>query len=178
MTRDQTLARTRAENVALLVLDVDGVLTDGGIYVDAQGGIAKRFHVHDGLGIKLAQAAGLEIAVISGLDSPAVAARVKELGIGEYHPGHHRKVPVLQGILERRGLTLEQTAYLGDDWVDAGPMRLVGLPMAVADAQPEILELALWTSRLAGGQGAVREAIRFLLAAKKQLDSAYSRFLD
>jgi 3-deoxy-D-manno-octulosonate 8-phosphate phosphatase (KDO 8-P phosphatase) len=178
MTPDQTLALTRAQNIALLVLDVDGVMTDGGIYVDAQGGIAKRFNVHDGLGIKLAQAAGLEIAVISGLDSPAVAARIKELGIGEYHAGHHHKVPVLQDIFKRRGISPEQTAYLGDDWVDAGPMKLVGLPMAVADAQPEILDLAVWVSRFAGGQGAVREAIRFVLGAKKQLEIAYAWFLN
>lgn len=177
MAQDLPLAKRRAKDVALLVLDVDGVMTDGGIYVDGRGGIAKRFHVHDGLGIKLAQKAGLSVAVISGLDSPAVAARIKELGIGEYHPGHHHKVPVLRGILERQGLAPQQTAYLGDDWVDAGPLGVVGLPMAVADAQPEILELALWVSRRPGGQGAVREAIRFLLEARGQLAAAYEWFL-
>jgi 3-deoxy-D-manno-octulosonate 8-phosphate phosphatase (KDO 8-P phosphatase) len=178
MTSDRTLAHERAKNISLLVLDVDGVMTDGGIYVDAKGGIAKRFHVHDGLGIKLAQAAGLEIAVISGLDSPAVAARIKELGIAEYHPGYHHKVPVLKDICARRSVSLEQTAYLGDDWVDAGPMKVVGLPMAVANAQPEIVDLALWVSCAAGGQGAVREAVRFVLGAKKQLEAAYAWFLD
>ena len=177
MTVDEDLARRRAGQIVLLVLDVDGVMTDGGIYIDAQGGVAKRFHVHDGLGIKAAQMFGLDIAVISGLDSPAVAARIKELGIDEYHPGHYRKVPVLQGILERRGLSPSQAAYLGDDWVDAGPMQLVGLPMAVADAQPEIAELALWRTRAAGGQGAVREAIRFILSARQRLEAAYAWFL-
>ena len=177
MVRDAALAAARARDVALLVLDVDGVLTDGGLYVDARGEVAKRFHAHDGLGIKAAQAAGLGIAVISGLDSPAVAARMRELGIDEYHPGHHRKTGVLQGILDRAGLRPGQAAFLGDDWVDAGPMELVGLPMAVADAQPEILDLALWVSRRGGGQGAVREAVRYILAAKGRLEAAYQWFL-
>jgi len=177
MPLDMTLATRRAKDITLLVLDVDGVMTDGGLYVDSRGEVTKRFHAHDGLGIKVAQAAGLQIAVISGLDSPAVAARIRELGISEYHPGHHKKVPVLQNVWSRQGVRPEQTAYLGDDWVDAGPMRLVGLPMAVADAQSEILELALWTSARPGGHGAVREAIRFLLAAKGQLQAAYEWFL-
>ncbi|MFP5257498.1 MAG: KdsC family phosphatase [Acidobacteriota bacterium] len=177
MPVDASLAASRAREVAILILDVDGVLTDGGIVVDASGGIAKRFHVHDGLGIKAAQAAGLAVAVVSGLDSPAVAARMAELGIDEYHPGHLRKVAVVEGILARHGLTPGQAAYLGDDWVDAGPMELVGLPMAVADAQPEILDLALWVARRGGGQGAVREAIRFILAAKGRLEAAYQWFL-
>ncbi len=178
MTFERSAALDRARNIALLVLDVDGVMTDGGIYVDALGDIAKRFHVHDGLGIRLAQAAGLEIAVISGRESPAVAARIEELGIAEYHPGHHHKVPVLRGILERLGLSAVQAAYIGDDWVDIGPMREVGLPMAVADAQPEVLEAALWVSRFPGGQGAVREAVRFLLGAQNRLERALAWFLD
>ncbi len=177
MPRDAALAASRAREVSLLVLDVDGVMTDGGLYVDAHGGIAKRFHAQDGLGIKAAQMVGLQVAVISGLDSPAVAARIKELGIGEYHPGFHHKVSVLGGILDRLGLSPRQAAYLGDDWVDAAPMGMVGLPMAVADAQPEILDLALWVSTRPGGQGAVREALRFLLAATGRLEEAYAWFL-
>lgn len=177
MPVDASLAASRAREVRLLVLDVDGVMTDGGIYVDARGGIAKRFNIHDGLGIKAAQAAGLAIAVVSGLDSPAVAARMAELGITEYHPGHLRKVAVVEGILARQGIGAQQAAYLGDDWVDAGPMELVGLPMAVADAQPEILDLALWVSRREGGHGAVREAVRFILAAQGRLEAAYQWFL-
>ena len=176
MPEDAKLAIARARDVELLVLDVDGVVTDGGIYVDARGEVTKRFHVHDGLGIKAAQAAGLAVAVISGLDSPAVAARMRDLGIEEYHPGFKNKVETLRDILRRKGLTPKQVAYLGDDWVDAGPLRLVGLPMAVCDAQPEILELACWVSSRPGGQGAVREAIRFLLTASGRLADAYARF--
>lgn len=175
--RDDSRILARARDIALLVLDVDGVLTDGGIYTDAHGAVSKRFHVHDGLGIRAALATGLDVAVITGRQSGAVDARMRELGISEYHPGQPDKVPVLTDILRRKGLAPRQTAYLGDDWVDAGPMRLVGLPMAVADAQPEILDLALWVATKPGGQGAVREAIRVLLAASGRLDAAFARFL-
>lgn len=162
--------------VKLLILDVDGVLTDGGLYYDHQGNVTKRFHVQDGLGIKIAQANGLEVAVITGLKHGAVEKRVKELGISEYHAGHVDKVPLMDGIRERLGLERSQVAYLGDDWVDAGVMGAVGLPMAVANAQPEILALARWTARLCGGQGAVREAIMFLLRCRGQFDAAWEKW--
>ena len=127
-------ARERAARIKLLVLDVDGVLTDGGLYYGPEGMALKRFDVQDGLGIKLAQAAGLVVAVISGLDSPAVAARMRELGVDDYHAGHRDKIPLLEDICARHGLGLEQAAFLGDDWVDAGALSRVGLPMAVANA--------------------------------------------
>ena len=114
-------AEQLARDVKLVVLDVDGVLTDGGLYYDQSGCIMKRFHVQDGLGIKMAAQAGLEFAVITGLDSPAVRRRVTELGIGHYHPGHHRKAPILRSIAEKTGISPQQMAYVGDDWVDAAP---------------------------------------------------------
>ncbi|QLA16235.1 KdsC family phosphatase [Desulfolutivibrio sulfoxidireducens] len=166
----------RARRVELLILDVDGVMTDGGLYYDPSGNIHKRFYVQDGLGIKLAQEAGLEVAMVSGLDQGAAAARAKELGIVEYHGGHLRKLPLVTGMLSRKGLCLEQAAFLGDDWVDAPVMRRVGLPMAVADAQPEILDMALWVSRRPGGRGAVREAIRFLLQAQGRLQAMWEKW--
>ncbi len=167
-------ARERAALVRLLVLDVDGVLTDGGLYYDAEGNVSKRFNVQDGLGIKVAQAAGLEIAVITGLESKAVEKRVRELGVEEYHAGHLAKAPLLEGMRRARGLEWSQLAYLGDDWVDAGPLGLVGLPMAVANAQPEILDLAAWVSVRPGGHGAVREAVRFILDARGDLEAQWA----
>lgn len=161
-----------ARRVRMLVLDVDGVLTDGGLYYDREGMAMKRFNVQDGLGIKLAQAAGLEIAVITGLDAPAVELRVRELEIREYFAGRLKKRDVLLGICQRHGLELEQLAFLGDDWVDIVPMKLVGLPMAVANAQPEARRLAAWVSRSPGGHGAVREAVRFLLMAQHKLEAS------
>ena len=172
------LVETLAKKVKLLVLDCDGVLTDGGLYYDHLGNISKRFNVQDGLGIKTAQAAGLEVAVVSGLNHGSVEARVTELGIAEYHAGHVHKPDVVRGICSRLGVTLEETAYLGDDWVDIAPMRIVGLPMAVANAQPEVLGLAKWISRQPGGHGAVREAIRFLLLCQDKLETACARWAD
>lgn len=159
-------AEDAARAVKLLVLDVDGVLTDGGLYFDHEGRVTKRFNVQDGLGIKLAQGAGLEIAVLTGLDHPAVAARVRELGIDEYFAGKVDKLPYIKSMAERKGLTLAEIAYLGDDWVDAKAMRGVGLPMCVCNAQPEIKPLAAWISERPGGHGAVREAIAFILTAQ------------
>jgi len=166
-------AEALGKNVKLLILDVDGVLTDGGLYYDPQGNVTKRFHVQDGLGIKLAQSLGLAFAVITGLNQGAVEARVRDLGIAEYHPGYKDKVPTMDAIRTRLGLERSEVAFLGDDWVDAGAMRAVGLPMAVANAQPEILTLAKWVSRLSGGQGAVREAVMFLLRCRGQYDAAW-----
>lgn len=149
-----------------MVLDVDGVLTDGGLHYDAEGRISKRFHVQDGLGIKMGQKAGLAFAVITGLESSAVSHRVRELGIEHYFPGQVSKVPVLLNLIRMTGVALEEMAYVGDDWVDAAPMARVGLPMAVKDAVPEILDLAAWVSSRPGGHGAVREAVMFVLRAK------------
>ncbi|MBU1000906.1 MAG: HAD hydrolase family protein [Proteobacteria bacterium] len=168
--------RGQAAKIRLLVLDVDGVLTDGGLYYDHQGNVSKRFNVQDGLGIKLAQAAGLQVAVITGLNHPAVESRVRELGITEYHAGHLAKIPLLMGICERLSLDLSQVAYLGDDWVDAGPMRVVGLPMAVANAQSEILVMADIITEAKGGDGAVREAIRHILEARGDLDALWEEW--
>ena len=125
---------TLARDIRLLVLDVDGVMTDGGLYYDATGLIIKRFHVHDGIGIRLAKSAGLEIAVISGMDVPCVAKRLQELGVTEYYGGRDNKATILDEIRSRLGLEWEEIAYLGDDWVDLAPMSKVGLPVAVANA--------------------------------------------
>ncbi|ABB38564.1 3-deoxy-D-manno-octulosonate 8-phosphate phosphatase, YrbI family [Oleidesulfovibrio alaskensis G20] len=158
-----------AANIRLLVLDVDGVLTDGGLYYFGDGRVAKRFNVQDGLGIKMAQSAGLVVAVITGLDSEAVAERVRGLGIEDYHAGFTHKLDVMQGLLEKYALKPEQAAFLGDDWVDLAPLNLVGLPMAVANAQPEVKAVAKYVTTATGGHGAVREAVRFILDAQNKL---------
>jgi 3-deoxy-D-manno-octulosonate 8-phosphate phosphatase (KDO 8-P phosphatase) len=165
-----------AKHIKLLVLDVDGVLTDGGLIYDHDGNVSKRFYVADGLGIKMAQAAGLEIAVITGLNHGAVAARVRELGIEEYYAGNHDKLPLLEDLRSRKELEYEAIAYMGDDWVDAAVMRRVGLPMAVADAEAEIRDLARWVSPRPGGNGAVRDAVNFILASQGKLDGLWRRW--
>ena len=170
-------AEDAAKSVRLVVLDVDGVLTDGGLYYDASGCALKRFDVQDGLGIKLAAGLGLEFAVITGLESPSVRRRVTELGIQHYYPGHTRKVPLLADIAAKTGIPFAHMAYVGDDWVDAAPMSKVGLPIAVANARPEILKLATWVTIARGGRGAVREAIDFILRAQGKLDSLWHEWV-
>ncbi len=167
-------AEIAARDVRLLIMDVDGVLTDGGIFYDHEGRIMKRFHVRDGLGIKMAQQVGLDLAVITGLDQPCVRARVTELGITEYFAGKKDKIPVFEELLARKGLTPDQAAFLGDDWLDAGIMSRAGLAMAVADAAPEVVGLAHWVSTLPGGCGAVRQAIDFILRAQGKLDALWA----
>lgn len=173
---DRESARKLASRVKLLVLDVDGVLTDGGLYYDADGRVMKRFNVQDGLGVKMAQEAGLKLAVITGLDSPAVSARMRELGVADYHFGHTHKPPLLESIRVKHGLEFDQMAYLGDDWVDVSVMRMVGLPMAVANAQPEVRRLAAWVTERRGGDGAAREAIAFILEARGLLEAQWRRW--
>jgi len=168
----------RARNIEILILDVDGVLTDGGLYYTSEGQAMKRFHVQDGLGIKVAQSAGLEIAVITGLNSQAVERRIRELGVSSYYPGRVSKIPCLLEIVEERRLRLDQVAFLGDDWADAGVMRKVGLPMAGLKSPPEILDLALWVSRIPGGSGAVREAINFILQAQGKLEESWRKWSE
>jgi len=162
-----------AKGVRLLVLDVDGVLTDNAVYHGGAGPGIKRFGIHDGMGLKLCMNAGIDVAVISGLGNVQAQHRLRELGIRDFHGGHLRKLPVLEQILSDKNLSLDQVAYMGDDWLDAQVMSRVGLPMAPADAQPEILRLAAWVSKRPGGSGAVREAARFLLMARGKLDSLW-----
>jgi len=160
-----------ASDIRLLVLDVDGVLTDGGLYYDLQNQVMKRFDVQDGLGIRIAQQAGIRVAVITGLDSPAVACRIRDLGITDYYAGFLDKRSCLEELKEKYGLQWEQMAYLGDDWVDLSVMDMVGLSLAVANAQPEIKNIASYVTTAKGGQGAVREVIRHLLMAQGKYEA-------
>ncbi len=175
MTSNVTLAASR---IKMLIMDVDGVLTDGGLYYDDKGRVMKKFHVHDGLGIKLAQAAGLKLAVITGLESRAVESRIKELGIKHYFYGQTNKIPLLEQLSRDENISFQQMAYLGDDWVDASPMLKVGLPMAVANAQPEILELAKWISPRHGGCGAARDAIMLILSSQNKIQQQWQHWIS
>jgi 3-deoxy-D-manno-octulosonate 8-phosphate phosphatase (KDO 8-P phosphatase) len=166
-----------AKPIKLLVLDVDGVLTDNAVLHDGDGHGLKRFGIQDGMGLKLCQLAGIEVAIISGLDNVQARQRLQELGIREFHGGHLKKLPVMEQLLIEKDLSFCQVAYMGDDWLDAPVMSRVGLPMAPFDAQPEILRLAAWVSHYPGGYGAVREAVRFLLMGQGKLDTLWGRWI-
>lgn len=156
----------RARAISLLVLDVDGVLTDGRLVYGPTGERTKVFHVRDGQGLVLAREAGLDVAIVSGRDSAAVARRMAELGVSEVHQGIRDKTAVLGRLCARRRIDASAAAFMGDDLPDLPVMRQVGLAMAPADAVPEVRRAAHWISRLPGGAGAVREAVEWLLRAR------------
>lgn len=159
----------QAQQIQLLVLDVDGVLTDGSLYFTADGETMKRFHVRDGAGIVQLRRAGIEIAIISGRSSPAVTTRLTELGVTHIHQGIHDKGAALTTLLEQLKIRPEHTACMGDDTPDIPMFALGGLALAPADAHAEVKRAAHWISSLPGGQGAVREACDLILAARRAI---------
>jgi len=156
----------RAKKIRLLLLDVDGVLTDGRLHFGPAGEALKVFHVRDGHGIKMAQRGGIEVAFISGRRSDAAYHRAKELGISRFHEGVRDKVAVLAELRAALGLSLEAVAAVGDDLVDLPLLSRVGLAVAVADAAPEVKAAAHWITIFPGGRGAVREVCDLLLKAQ------------
>jgi 3-deoxy-D-manno-octulosonate 8-phosphate phosphatase (KDO 8-P phosphatase) len=155
----------RGAAIRLLVLDVDGVLTDGSIHMGPNGEESKTFNVRDGLGVQRLLAAGIEVAVVSGRRCAAVSRRMAELGVRHVYEGVGEKLAVFERLREKLGLEAGQVAVMGDDLPDLPPMRAAGLAIAVADAQPEVKAAAHWVSDAAGGRGAVREIADRLLAA-------------
>jgi 3-deoxy-D-manno-octulosonate 8-phosphate phosphatase (KDO 8-P phosphatase) len=169
-------AAQRAAKVRLLVLDVDGVLTDGRIYYGNDGEELKAFDIKDGLGIKLLQRAGVAVAIITGRQSEIVARRARELGIEDLTQGREDKLQALDELCQRRGLALEQCAYMGDDLPDLAAIRRAGLGMSVADASPVVRAAADWLSTRNGGEGAVREACEFILGTLGERERLEAEF--
>ncbi|MHC4416252.1 MAG: KdsC family phosphatase [Planctomycetota bacterium] len=155
-----------AANIELLCLDVDGVMTDGGIRLDDHGVETKRFHVRDGTGIRLWMRLGYEVALITGRSGMAVRHRADELGIEHLIQGSRDKGKDFERLLGNLALTAPQAAILADDLPDLPVMRRAGYAMAVADAVPEVLAEAAFVTSVPGGHGAVREAVEHLLKAK------------
>jgi 3-deoxy-D-manno-octulosonate 8-phosphate phosphatase (KDO 8-P phosphatase) len=171
-----------ARRIRLVIFDVDGVLTDGGVYMGAtESGESvelKRFNLQDGLGMKILMWAGLEVAIVSGRASEATRLRAEELGVEECHqPEGARKLAVVQDMLERKGIAWDEVAMLADDLPDLAVFREVGLPVAVANATPQIAQIAVWRTALRGGEGAAREFCDALLEARGELDEAVERYL-
>lgn len=153
--------------IRLLVLDVDGVLTDGRLWFDGRGERLKAFHVRDGYGIKLARAAGMEVAVISGRRSAAVAARCRELGITRIVQGADDKLAAFEALCRALGVPADRCACIGDDAPDVPLMRRVKLAFAPADAHPSARAAAHRITRLRGGEGAVREVCDLLTGSAR-----------
>lgn len=165
MKTSQAELHRRAAGVRVAVFDVDGVMTDGKLYVYDHGDEIKTMHVRDGLGIKRLQAAGVAVAAISGRPSPAAAARLHDLGVDYVYLDSRDKQLDFDALLAELELTAEQAAVMGDDLPDLGLMRQAGLALCVADAVDDVVDAAHWVSRFNGGNGAVREACELIIAA-------------
>jgi 3-deoxy-D-manno-octulosonate 8-phosphate phosphatase (KDO 8-P phosphatase) len=163
-------------NIELLVLDVDGVLTDGRIYLTAEGDELKAFHVRDGSGIKYWLRAGRRAAIITGRSSRVVARRAEELGIEHVRQNAKTKLPVLEELLEELGVDAARTAVMGDDLTDLPMMRRAGLAVTVPEAPDEVRAQADLVTRTPGGQGCVREVIERLLKRQGLWDGIMERY--
>ncbi len=170
-----------AKRIRMVGLDVDGVMTDGGVYVGTVDHAAvelKRFDILDNVGVKLLQAAGIKVVVVSGRRSPATAVRAEELGVDEVvQDDLARKLPAFEDMLRRWDIRMEEAAFVGDDLPDLPVLTRVGLPVATANASAEVREVAQLTTRAAGGHGAVREFAEELLKARGEWDDLVSRYL-
>jgi len=164
-------------NIKLIVLDVDGVLTDGAIILDGKVSDTKRFHTLDGFGITLARQAGIRFGIVTGRTSEAVKRRVAELKIDYYECGHFYKQDALQGIITSAGLTPKQVLYMGDDILDLVCKPHVGIFVAPANAANRVQQEADWVTNRKGGDAAVREMIEILLDAQGLLKSTEDFFI-
>jgi 3-deoxy-D-manno-octulosonate 8-phosphate phosphatase (KDO 8-P phosphatase) len=167
---------SRLARVQLLLLDVDGVLTDGGVTWSNQGIESKTFNIRDGLGLKLWQRAGGRTGIVTGRSSHVVQLRADELGIGIVRQGVGDKLETVAGILAETGLAWEQAAFIGDDLPDLAVITRCGVGMTVADAAAEVRAAADLVTSLPGGHGAVREAVERLLVARGSWEAIVARF--
>ena len=178
-------AEARARNIKLIVFDVDGVLTDGQIFVlpesldpSAKGIEFKGFSAHDGLGISLARLGGLRIGLVTKRRSQTVAIRASDLKIEFIYQGQSHKMTAIDEILLKSGLTIDQLAYVGDDIVDLPVMRLCGLAIAPANSRAQVKSAAHYVTPNSGGFGAGRDAVDFILTAQGTLDAVIEQYLD
>lgn len=167
----------KARKLKLLILDVDGVLTDGKLFFDNQGNEYKAFHARDGHGIKLLRQTGVEVAIISGRKSSSVALRMQSLGIAHVYQGHENKLAAFNEMIEKLNISPEQAAHAGDDLLDLPIMMRVGLAIAVNDANFAVKQRADWCTTLPGGQGAVREICDLIMQAQGHFDEVVNAYL-
>ena len=160
-------------DIKLVAFDVDGVLTNGELHYQADGEVMKVFHVKDGVGLKLLQDFGLEVVVVSAKDSAMVKKRMCDLGIDSYFPGSKNKLAVISSLCDKRGISLDQCAFVGDDMVDVPVMSATGVSFCPRDAYELVAEKADIVLDLDGGKGVARMVADMLLVAKNEYDQAY-----
>ncbi len=166
----------KARDLKVLILDVDGVLTDGRLFFDDQGAEYKCFHARDGHGIKLLRQTGVEVAVISGRKSDSVAIRMKNLGIELVYQGHEDKIVAFDEILDKLSIKPEQAAHVGDDLLDLPLMKRAGLSIAVNDANFAVRQYADWCTETPGGLGAVREVCDMIMQAQGRFEQVLKQY--
>jgi 3-deoxy-D-manno-octulosonate 8-phosphate phosphatase (KDO 8-P phosphatase) len=167
----------RASDIRLIVSDVDGVWTDGRIIYLGEHREIKEFNVRDGLAVKLAQKAGVEVALVTSRRSPALERRARELGIQELRQGAANKLEEVQRLVQKLGITFDHVLYAGDDLPDLGPMSVAAISAAPSDAAPEVLGAATWKLEAAGGRGAFRELVERLLRERGVWESILEDFV-
>ena len=167
---------TEPSAIRLIVSDVDGVWTDGRIIYTSDQREIKAFNVRDGLGVKLAQRAGIAVAVVTSRRSEALERRARELGITEVRQGAQNKLDETEAVAAKLGITLDQILYVGDDLPDLAPMSRVGISAAPADASPEVVALATWKLQSGGGRGAFREIVERLLKERGEWQALIEEF--
>ncbi len=166
----------KAKNIQCSICDVDGVLTDGFLYLDNYGNELKAFHVQDGMGLKLLMSVGIEVAVITASNNQVIDHRMKQLGIKHYFKGQVEKKTAFETLKNTLNLPNEAFAYVGDDLPDLPIIQQVGLGIAVSNAVDAVKEFAAWETKASGGKGAVREISDFILSAKGKTDEAIKRY--
>jgi len=171
-------AKKRAAKIKMILMDVDGTLTDGSLLVMPDGEELKSFNVRDGMGVWLAQLAGLQVGIVTGKISKSLVKRAERLKITEVYQGVMDKKPILDGILEKHGLKPDQVAYVGDDLGDLEVIRTVGLAAAVADAHPIVKKNSDYICELPGGKGAVREFIEFIIESQGKWEMIQKRIKE
>ncbi len=167
----------RAKQIKLIIFDVDGVLTDGGLYFSDDGQEMKVFNSRDGHGMKMLMQSGVEIGIITGRTSKVVSHRMDNLGITHIYQGQHEKLPAFLELIDTLGVTAEQVAYVGDDVVDLPVMTKVGLAVAVQDAHGWVKKHAHWQTPSCGGRGAARDICELIMDAQGNLESTLSQYL-
>ncbi|MDD5291613.1 MAG: HAD-IIIA family hydrolase [Candidatus Omnitrophica bacterium] len=162
----------RAQKIKLLILDVDGVLTDGRIIYDSKGRDLKLFDVHDGLGVYLLKRMGIRTILITAKGSKAIKPRAKDMHVDRVYANITPKTIVYEKILKDYGIKADEVCFVGDDLVDIGILKRVGLPVAVLNACPEVKEVSFYTTQRQGGRGAVREVVELILKAQNKWQEA------
>lgn len=174
--RDETVANERAERIRFLLLDVDGVLTDGTIIYNDEGVETKVFNVKDGLGIRLLKLGGIDVGIATGRTSDALIHRCRNLGITHIFQGLRDKTVILENVCRQVGVSENEIAFAGDDLLDIAIMKRVGLAFAVADAHPAVMDVSHAVCSAKGGRGAVREIAEYLLTMQGKWADILKRF--